>query len=284
MPAAASHRGEAAALAALLRWACLALLLALVTWEVLHAFAPAESPLAARHGLLDVGALAVAWIAVGLAVLVAARRWPAALATAGTVGSRLVLLLGLAAVLLGPMLAFNPVWSGDAVGARPLLNHLLWIYGLPALLLAFAARLAPRRPGGTTDRAFAAALTTGALLLLFVLVTLEVLQGFRGAVLDGPSPRPYAEGWALSISWLLLGTALLVAGIVARHRLLRAAALAVTGIAVVKVFLFDVARLGDLYRVLSFLGLGLSLLLLAWLYQRFVFRSGDGSAPPPPAA
>jgi uncharacterized membrane protein len=35
--------------------------------------------------------------------------------------------------------------------------------------------------------------------------------------------------------------------------------------------------------VLSFLGLGLSLLLLAWIYQRFVFR--DEPAPPPsPAA
>ena len=40
-------------------------------------------------------------------------------------------------------------------------------------------------------------------------------------------------------------------------------------------FLFDTAHLADLYRVFSFLGLGLSLLLLAYLYQRFVFRVGD---------
>jgi len=30
----------------------------------------------------------------------------------------------------------------------------------------------------------------------------------------------------------------------------------------------------DLWRVFSFLGLGVSLLALAWVYQRFVFREG----------
>ncbi len=39
-----------------------------------------------------------------------------------------------------------------------------------------------------------------------------------------------------------------------------------------KVFLYDMAELRDFYRVFSFLGLGLSLLFIAWLYQRFVFR------------
>jgi uncharacterized membrane protein len=42
--------------------------------------------------------------------------------------------------------------------------------------------------------------------------------------------------------------------------------------AVSKVFLYDMAALVGLYRVFSFLGLGASLLLLAYLYQRFVFR------------
>ena len=48
--------------------------------------------------------------------------------------------------------------------------------------------------------------------------------------------------------------------------------LAVMLLAVGKVFLYDTANLADLYRVFSFLGLGVSLLLLAWVYQRFVFR------------
>jgi uncharacterized membrane protein len=41
-------------------------------------------------------------------------------------------------------------------------------------------------------------------------------------------------------------------------------------IAVGKVFLFDTSELHDLWRVVSYLGLGLSLMFLAWLYRRFV--------------
>jgi uncharacterized membrane protein len=42
-------------------------------------------------------------------------------------------------------------------------------------------------------------------------------------------------------------------------------------LAVGKVFLVDTARLEGLYRVFSLLGLGVTLMLLAYLYQRFVF-------------
>jgi uncharacterized membrane protein len=42
-------------------------------------------------------------------------------------------------------------------------------------------------------------------------------------------------------------------------------------LAVGKVFLFDTAQLKDLHRVVSFLGLGVSLILLAYLYNWFVF-------------
>lgn len=38
-----------------------------------------------------------------------------------------------------------------------------------------------------------------------------------------------------------------------------------------KVFLFDMAALTGLWRALSSLGLGLSLVAVGWLYQRFVF-------------
>jgi uncharacterized membrane protein len=40
---------------------------------------------------------------------------------------------------------------------------------------------------------------------------------------------------------------------------------------VAKVFIGDMAGLAGLYRVASFLLLGLSLVGIGWLYQRFVF-------------
>jgi uncharacterized membrane protein len=54
--------------------------------------------------------------------------------------------------------------------------------------------------------------------------------------------------------------------------MLRYASLAVMLLVIAKVFLYDMANLSDLWRVFSFLGLGVSLLALAWVYQRFVFR------------
>lgn len=56
-------------------------------------------------------------------------------------------------------------------------------------------------------------------------------------------------------------------------------------LAVGKVFLIDAAALTGLYRVASFLGLGVTLLAIGYAYQRFVFRRPAGALPsisPPP--
>ena len=65
-----------------------------------------------------------------------------------------------------------------------------------------------------------------------------------------------AERYAYSAAWVLYGVALLLAGIARRGPILCYGSLAVMLLAVAKVFLYDTARLSDLYRVLSFLGLG----------------------------
>ena len=79
---------------------------------------------------------------------------------------------------------------------------------------------------------------------------------------------------------MLFGGLLLVLGIVLKNTALRYASLAVMLLAVGKVFLFDTAHLEDLYRVLSFLGLGLTLIVLGYLYQRFVFARPEPKAEP----
>ena len=44
-----------------------------------------------------------------------------------------------------------------------------------------------------------------------------------------------------------------------------------------KVFLYDLGQLRDLYRVVSLLGLALSLIVVSLAYQRFVFRPAPRS-------
>ena len=59
-------------------------------------------------------------------------------------------------------------------------------------------------------------------------------------------------------------------GIAAGNRHLRLAALAIVGLTTAKVFLVDMSDLVGLWRVLSFLGLGLVLIGLGAAYRRLV--------------
>jgi uncharacterized membrane protein len=73
---------------------------------------------------------------------------------------------------------------------------------------------------------------------------------------------------ALSAFWAFLGLGGLVAGLVRDLKPLRLGGLALLGLAVGKVFIVDLARLGSIWRVASFLLIGLLLLTGAFAYQR----------------
>jgi len=185
--------------------------------------------------------------------------------------------LGMGVALIGPGLALNPLGHDVAVGSVVVLNWLLFLYLLPAALGAASAGLL-RRSGDASLRPEAAVLGIASLLLLFAWVTLAVRQGFAGPVLDlGAHGIGTAEQYAYSMAWLALGLGLLLAGVLTGGKTLRFASLAVMLLTVVKVFAFDAAALQDLWRVLSFLLLGLSLIGLGWVYQQYVF-GGRGEA------
>jgi uncharacterized membrane protein len=72
----------------------------------------------------------------------------------------------------------------------------------------------------------------------------------------------------LSALWGVIGLCALLAGLVRDERRLRLGGLMLLAIAVAKVFLFDLTTLESIYRVLSFIALGLLLLSAAFAYQR----------------
>ena len=73
---------------------------------------------------------------------------------------------------------------------------------------------------------------------------------------------------ALSGFWGALGFAAIVAGLIRRKRALRLGGLGILALAVGKVFLVDLAHLESIWRVASFLAVGLLLLAGAFAYQR----------------
>jgi uncharacterized membrane protein len=72
----------------------------------------------------------------------------------------------------------------------------------------------------------------------------------------------------LSAFWSFTGLAALVYGLLRDDRRLRLGGLMLLGLAIAKVFLYDLASLDEIYRVLSFIALGLLLLASAFAYQR----------------
>lgn len=74
---------------------------------------------------------------------------------------------------------------------------------------------------------------------------------------------------SLSGVWLFYSILLMVIGIWRRRQSLRMIAIGLFGITILKIFIYDLSFLDTLYRIFSFVGLGLILLAVSYLYQRY---------------
>jgi uncharacterized membrane protein len=81
-----------------------------------------------------------------------------------------------------------------------------------------------------------------------------------------------AQHLALSLLWTAYASALIAMGIQRKSGLLRWQALALFGMVVIKVFIYDSSFLERFYRIVSFFVLGLVLLIVSFLYQRKIAR------------
>ncbi len=81
-----------------------------------------------------------------------------------------------------------------------------------------------------------------------------------------------AEQYTYSVAWLVFGVILLAIGLLLPSQRARLASAVMIGITVLKVFLIDMSNLTGAYRAFSFIGLGLVLVAIGWLYQRILFR------------
>jgi uncharacterized membrane protein len=117
----------------------------------------------------------------------------------------------------------------------------------------------------------ARALARGAavLVLLYLASALVVTPFESGDAVDSALLTAHQQGqMVLSVFWALVGVCTLVLGLRKDLAVLRLAGLALLGVTVAKVFLFDLATLTSVYRVVSFVGLGVLLLAGAFIWQR----------------
>jgi uncharacterized membrane protein len=108
-----------------------------------------------------------------------------------------------------------------------------------------------------------------ALTLLYLGSTMVVTPFESDSAVDSALLSAHQQGqMVLSVFWGLVGVGTVVVGLRRDLSVVRIAGLALLGVAVTKVFLFDLATLTSVYRVVSLVGLGLLLLGGALVWQR----------------
>lgn len=153
-----------------------------------------------------------------------------------------------------------------------------------AVILAAAiggATLVSARPASLLARKFRPALGFVFFLTLFVVLTAETNDFFRHAMhilrRDHPGEAIKDEinsilnlrQLAISALWLAYSILAMAVGLWRGVRGPRYFAIGLFGLTILKIFVIDLAFLETLYRVFSFLGLGVILLAVSYAYQRY---------------
>ncbi len=112
-----------------------------------------------------------------------------------------------------------------------------------------------------------------ALVYLGSIAIVDLTREAETAAEPGQTPQVL-----LSAYWALLGFGSLLFGLIRDDRRFRLGGFALLALAIVKVFLFDLSTLESIYRVLSFIALGLLLLAAAFAYQRIRARIVEEAA------
>ncbi|MDV3502822.1 DUF2339 domain-containing protein [Marinobacter sp. M-5] len=170
-------------------------------------------------------------------------------------------LLGLAGMSYLTLLTWhNPWWGSEAISATPVFNLLLLAYGAPVLLALAVSRfpqLAPR---------FWALCVAAAGFLLFT--AFEIRQLWQGSDMALSSGVSEGELYSYSVVGMAYAIVAILYATGRHHPVLYKAGMALLGLVIGKIFLIDMSGLQGLWRVAAFMGLGLALLGLAWLYRR----------------
>jgi uncharacterized membrane protein len=245
----------------------------LVTLEVRHLFHGAAFR-TAPFGFVEAGTLTLLWGGLALATWrLARRRGEARLRWIAYGLGAMAALLTVAAIWIFA----NPLFSAIPIRGLPILNTALYVFGSGFLLFMALANVVRRSPLDPAQRDAIAAVA-GAIALVDGLIGVSALNRhlFQGELIVFQPEAPFwsdAEYYGYSVAWLIYGGLILVLAIWRRLPALRHAGAAIVVLVVFKVFLGDASGLTGLYRTTSFLGLGLTLLALGYLYQRMLRRA-----------
>lgn len=195
----------------------------------------------------------------------------ALLCLAGRIQSILLRVLAVLCLALGlvALVTINP-----DVSLTPVFNARLATYLVAIAACAFTAWVAANAKADTPDLfwpqlAGVAALAVSVLILIAVGLEIHSYWWYLrwGGGQNYEQYRIHAQ-FSYSAWFMLYGAILLTVGFARRSSFLRWQALVLLAVSIAKVFLVDMSELSQGYRILSFLGLGVLLLGVSFVYQR----------------
>ena len=224
-----------------------------------------QAALAVFQRLMTLGML---WLLLGTALF--------------TIGQRLavvpLLFMGCCMIVLGTCLAVVRGIAFDPIAAYTfLLNYRAAVLVLTCVLLSWCfSRMQGEWPVPAWENEIRLLLRILLVAVPLVLVSAEIRDYYEQAIslrdrLSGEHTADLEnlKQMFLSTSWLLFSIGLMGIGIVRRVRALRVIAIVLFGVAILKIFFYDLSFLETIYRIVSFIGLGVILLAVSYLYQRY---------------
>ncbi len=170
------------------------------------------------------------------------------------------------------------VFWDDFAPAQLIFNERMIIYGVAVAALGFCAYQSSRHQDETWKTVAAIALVALNLLALRAL-SMEVADFYAQQMPAGRnvwSPESLlrrrriliVRDFTYSALWMAYGAMLMAIGFWRRSAFVRWQALALIAFTTVKVFVYDTSELDRIYRILSFVALGVVLLAISFAYQR----------------
>ena len=202
------------------------------------------------------------WGVLGCVYLLRARYTQQMVKLYQLAGLGLLTLAGLLAATL--FMELNPFFAQIRIGQMPVFNWLLLVWLVPALICVWAGQLT-RSINSRLLKPFY--ILAGAFTALYI--NAEIRHNWQGEFINLAQPTSDAELYSYSLVWLIIGALVVVMGHLKSLATVQKLGLGLLALVVLKVFLIDMANLTGLLRAVSFIGLGLSLVALSWLFQKF---------------
>ena len=179
-------------------------------------------------------------------------------------------------------LALNPaVFEYHPRSATRILNWFLYSYGIVVTCLLGGARLLAPPRERVFDVNTPPVLRALGAVLAFLLLNIEIADWFStGASLTFDFNASLGQDMTYSIAWGLYAFLILAIGFKTSSRGARYAGMGLLIVTVVKLFLHDLWRLGGLYRIGSLIGLAVVLMVVSFIYQRFLAAAATSSSNP----